>query len=1010
MVKRMLIDATHAEESRVVVIHGNRLEEYDVETSTKKQIKGNIYLAKVTRVEPSLQAAFVDYGGNRHGFLAFSEIHSDYYQIPVADREAIAQGHAQSNAQVKDAEIVEDNIGDGDDSQKKDKKPSRSRSRRKPRTKDKDEASDTPNAESPEAEASTDAPAQSEAATDNTSSGDEEDAKPRRRRPRNRRKKSDEVEASGSNAEENSSTDGNNDSGSDGDDTPTGGNAAMSAEVAELDVDIDADSSDEDTGNEVTSLDAESDVEEDIEDLGGDDSDEFVESHSRQLQKRYKIQEVIKRRQIILVQVVKEERGNKGAALSTFLSLAGRYCVLMPNTPRGGGISRKITNAKDRKRLKSILAELEIPDGMAVIVRTAGSERTKAEIKRDFDYLMRLWDRIRETTLQSQAPCLIYEEADLIKRSIRDLYARDVDEVLVEGDEGYRVAKDFMKMLMPSHAKRVQPYKDQGVPLFHRFQVESQLDAMLNPVVQLKSGGYLVINPTEALVAVDVNSGRSTRERNIEETAYKTNLEAAEELARQLRLRDLAGLIVVDFIDMEDHRNQASVERKLKEAMRNDRARLQIGRISPFGLLEMSRQRLRPSLVESAFEVCTHCRGVGLVRSIESAALHLLRVIEEEGMRRRSGALTVHVASEVALYILNRKRDSLGEIESRYGFSVMIFGDDSLISPDHRIERTRAKKGDEADEAAPVLNTDSVSLTAIENPVDTDDEDETEHNEDDDQGGKRRRRRRRRRGRNDDRDDRNNDQQQDASGDSDDSSDNTDRNNKTDNDDDDDDSNRKRRRRGKRGGRRRSRRQDFDGNRTRSPADDPALTAARRNRDHEAPDGTAEDTVIDAETEGQDADSFEQEGVRAGRTRSTTAPAPARPRRDRNDNRRNRRDRNNRPNNQDGDKDGSNERDVKNIPIQSGPAPEAKPETPVEAKPEAASSSATAPAEVSAPAPKEEAPKAETPAEKPSEKPVDPKADEAKKAEPAPEATPAAEPEKDEKPKPKKRGWWSLGR
>lgn len=1000
MVKRMLIDATHAEESRVVVIHGNRLEEYDVETSTKKQIKGNIYLAKVTRVEPSLQAAFVDYGGNRHGFLAFSEIHSDYYQIPVADREAIAQGHAQSNAQVKDAEIVEDNIGDGDDSQKKEKKPSRSRSRRKPRTKDKDEASDTANAESPEAEASTDAPAQSEAATDNTSSGDEEDAKPRRRRPRNRRKKSDEVEASGSDAEENSSTDGNNDSGSDGDDTPTGGNAAMSAEVAELDVDIDADSSDEDTGNEVTSLDAESDVEEDIEDLGGDDSDEFVESHSRQLQKRYKIQEVIKRRQIILVQVVKEERGNKGAALSTFLSLAGRYCVLMPNTPRGGGISRKITNAKDRKRLKSILAELEIPDGMAVIVRTAGSERTKAEIKRDFDYLMRLWDRIRETTLQSQAPCLIYEEADLIKRSIRDLYARDVDEVLVEGDEGYRVAKDFMKMLMPSHAKRVQPYKDQGVPLFHRFQVESQLDAMLNPVVQLKSGGYLVINPTEALVAVDVNSGRSTRERNIEETAYKTNLEAAEELARQLRLRDLAGLIVVDFIDMEDHRNQASVERKLKEAMRNDRARLQIGRISPFGLLEMSRQRLRPSLVESAFEVCTHCRGVGLVRSIESAALHLLRVIEEEGMRRRSGALTVHVASEVALYILNRKRDSLGEIESRYGFSVMIFGDDSLISPDHRIERTRAKKGDEADEAAPVLNTDSVSLTAIENPVDTDDEDETEHNEDDDQGGKRRRRRRRRRGRNDDRDDRNNDQQQDASGDSDDSSDNTDRNNKTDNDEDDDDSNRKRRRRGKRGGRRRSRRQDFDGNRTRSPADDPALTAARRNRDHEAPDGTAEDTVIDAETEGQDADSFEQEGVRAGRTRSTTAPAPARPRRDRNDNRRNRRDRNNRPNNQDGDKDGSNERDVKNIPIQSGPAPEAQPEPPVEAKPEAASSSASAPAEVSAPAPKEEAPKAETPAEKPSEKPAEPKADEAKKAEPA----------KDEKPKPKKRGWWSLGR
>jgi ribonuclease E len=997
MVKRMLIDATHAEESRVVVINGNRLEEYDVETSTKKQIKGNIYLAKVTRVEPSLQAAFVDYGGNRHGFLAFSEIHSDYYQIPVADREAFAQ---QSNTQVKDAEIVEDNIGDSEDSPKKEKKPSRSRSRRKPRAQSNDDASDTSDAEAPEANASTEAPAQSDAATDNTVSGEEEEAKPRRRRPRNRRKKSDDVEASGSDAEETQSSDSSDNSSSDGDDTPTGGNAAMSAEIAELEVEVD-------DANEVTALDATADVEEDIEDMGGDDDgDEFVESHSRQLQKRYKIQEVIKRRQIILVQVVKEERGNKGAALSTFLSLAGRYCVLMPNTPRGGGISRKITNAKDRKRLKSILAELEIPDGMAVIVRTAGSERTKAEIKRDFDYLMRLWDRIRETTLQSQAPCLIYEEADLIKRSIRDLYARDVDEVLVEGDDGYRVAKDFMKMLMPSHAKRVQPYKDQGVPLFHRFQVESQLDAMLNPVVQLKSGGYLVINPTEALVAVDVNSGRSTRERNIEETAYKTNLEAAEELARQLRLRDLAGLIVVDFIDMEDHRNQASVERKLKEAMRNDRARLQIGRISPFGLLEMSRQRLRPSLVESAFEVCTHCRGVGLVRSIESAALHLLRVIEEEGMRRRSGALTVHVASEVALYILNRKRDSLGEIESRYGFSVMIFGDDSLISPDHRIERTRAKKGDEVEEVSAVLNTDSVSLTAIENPVDADDEeDEIERNEDDDQGGKRRRRRRRRRGRNDDRDDRNTDQQQEASDDSDDATDNTDRNN---NEDDDDESNRKRRRRGKRGGRRRSRRQDFDANRTRSPADDPALTAARRNRDHEAPDGADENTVVDADSEGQDADSFDQEGVRAGRTRSTTAPAPARPRRDRNDNRRNRRDRNTRSDRNDGDEDRG---DVKNIPIQSGPAPEAKPEA--EAAP------ASAPAEVSAPAPKQEAPKAEAPVEKAAEKPAEPKAAEPAKVEkpepkpapaPAPEATPAAEPAKDEKPKPKKRGWWSLGR
>jgi len=1002
MVKRMLIDATHAEESRVVVINGNRLEEYDVETSTKKQIKGNIYLAKVTRVEPSLQAAFVDYGGNRHGFLAFSEIHSDYYQIPVADREALSQG----GAQVKDAEIVEDNIGETDDSPKKEKKSTRSRSRRKPRAKDKDETQDASESDATDGETVVDADAANptDGASDGAVSSDEEETKPRRRRTRNRRKKSDDADAQASDASSDEAESGganaDTDGGSDDDNSPSGGNAAMSADVAELSVDVDADG--DDSEEDAPSADAGTE-EEEIEDLGGDDTDEFVESHSRQLQKRYKIQEVIKRRQIILVQVVKEERGNKGAALSTFLSLAGRYCVLMPNTPRGGGISRKITNAKDRKRLKSILAELEIPDGMAVIVRTAGAERTKAEIKRDFDYLMRLWDRIRETTLQSQAPCLIYEEADLIKRSIRDLYARDVDEVLVEGDDGYRVAKDFMKMLMPSHAKRVQPYKDQGVPLFHRFQVESQLDAMLNPVVQLKSGGYIVINPTEALVAIDVNSGRSTRERNIEETAYKTNLEAAEELARQLRLRDLAGLIVVDFIDMEDHRNQASVERKLKEAMRNDRARLQIGRISPFGLLEMSRQRLRPSLVESAFEVCSHCRGVGLVRSIESAALHLLRVIEEEGMRRRSGALTVHVASEVALYILNRKRDSLAEIEQRYGFTVMIFGDDSLISPDHRIERTRAKKGDEQEEAAPVLNTDSVSLTAIESPVEADDEEEeTIRGDDDDQGGKRRRRRRRRRGRNDDRDDRTENQQDAADSEAEDA-DGSDRNGS---DDDDEDSNRKRRRRGKRGGRRRSRRQDFDGNRTRSPNDDPALTAARRNRDHEAPDGSEENTVIDAESEGQDADSFDQEGVRAGRTRSTTAPAPARPRRDRNDNRRNRRDRNSRPERG----EGSNERgDVKNIPIQTGPAPEAV----TESKPDVAAAPASAPAEVTAPAPKSEAPKVEAPAEKPAApKPVEPAKTEAPAPAPAPapEAAPAAEPAKDEKPKPKKRGWWSLGR
>ncbi|RCK53762.1 ribonuclease E [Thalassospira profundimaris] len=1037
MVKRMLIDATHAEESRVVVINGNRLEEYDVETSTKKQIKGNIYLAKVTRVEPSLQAAFVDYGGNRHGFLAFSEIHSDYYQIPVADREAITR--AQNSTQsVRDAEIVEDNIGgDDDDTPKKEKRQTRSRSRRKPRkdeaSTDSADASDKPEEATDAADAADDtaAPENSDAAGIDNS---DEDAKPRRRRVRNRRKKTDENDAGTSDASTDASNQDDDDNGDDGNNGGSNTVATMAAEIAEISVDIDE--NDTETVND----------DENIEDMGGDDTDDFSDNVRPQLQKRYKIQEVIKRRQILLVQVVKEERGNKGAALSTFLSLAGRYCVLMPNTPRGGGISRKITNAQDRKRLKSILAELEIPGGMAVIVRTAGAERTKAEIKRDFDYLMRLWDRIRETTLQSQAPCLIYEEADLIKRSIRDLYARDVDEVLVEGDDGYRVAKDFMKMLMPSHAKRVQPYKDQGVPLFHRFQVESQLDAMLNPVVQLKSGGYIVINPTEALVAIDVNSGRSTRERNIEETAYKTNLEAAEELARQLRLRDLAGLIVVDFIDMEDHRNQSAVERKLKEAMRNDRARLQIGRISPFGLLEMSRQRLRPSLVESAFEVCTHCRGVGLVRSIESSALHLLRVIEEEGMRRRAGALTVHVASEVALYILNRKRDSLAEIEQRYGFTVMIFGDDSLISPDHRIERTRAPKaGDEEHHHTAVLNTDSVSLTAIEAPIEkveeelvenTSRDDDNDQNSDNDDQNKRRRRRRRRRGRQDDRDDTpssdndDNDAANDGNQDTGSASDNGDDN------DDDDESSRKRRRRGKRGGRRRSRRQDFEtAPRVVSPADDAEATEKRRARDHTAPDGSETDLVIDADSEGQDADSFgpqegEEGGIRAARERSTTAPAPARQRRDRRDrNKDNRRSRDN------GDRNDRGE--VRNIPIQNGPAPEATSEdeankavATVSAPETSAAPAASAPEATFEPAatPKPDPAVAKTEA---SSKPVDLEADKPSPAKPATETVTAptssepkpteaaatkkpAEAEKTEttpaapaKPKPKRKGWWS---
>ena len=531
--KRMLIDASHPEETRVVVVDGNRVEDYDVEVANRRQLKGNIYLAKVTRVEPSLQAAFVDYGGNRHGFLAFNEIHPDYYQIPVADRERLLAEQAAENAERE--ESAEE--GDG---------------------------------------------------------------------------------------------------------------------------------------------------------AGADDDDDMERRRARHYSRFYKIQEVIKRRQIMLVQVAKEERGNKGAALTSFLSLAGRYCVLMPNTARGGGISRKISSIVDRKRLKKILAELEVPEGMAVIVRTAGAGRSKAEIKRDYEYLVRLWSSIRETTLQSTAPTLVYEEASLIKRSIRDLYGRDIEEIIVQGEEEYRIAKEFMKLFIPSHAKRVKLYEDAEKPLFQEYQVEDHLDAMHQPTVQLRSGGYIVINPTEALVAIDVNSGRSTRERNIEETATRTNLEAADEIGRQLRLRDMAGLIVIDFIDMENARNQGMVERRIKEAMKNDRARVQIGRISPFGLLELSRQRLRPSLIETSFEVCPACGGNGLRRTTELTALALLRKLEEEGIRAPDGTDCRSRRRRASpTYLLNQKRRALLAIENRYAMSISVLEDPTLVPPDHRIERLR---------------------------------------------------------------------------------------------------------------------------------------------------------------------------------------------------------------------------------------------------------------------------------------------------------------------------------
>ena len=619
MTKRMLIDASHAEETRVVVLDGNRLEDFDVETSTKKQLKGNIYLAKVVRVEPSLQAAFVEYGGGRHGFLAFGEIHPDYYQIPVADRQRLIELQAEEAR----AEEEED-----------------------------DRAADAPPpapepAAQPAEMVAEQPPSQPEAAFGEldfgqVTFGEFVPAPPA-------------MEA-----------------------------GAIEADAAEADSDdaeLDLMPQPDLPPPEIVG--GESDV------FEGNGAEEARARRTSRFLRNYRIQEVIHRRQIMLVQVVKEERGTKGAALTTYISLAGRFCVLMPNSPRGGGISRKITSATDRRRLKEITAELEIPQGMGLIVRTAGANRPKPEIKRDCEYLMRLWDDIREHTLRSVAPALIYEEASLIKRAIRDDYSRDVDEVLVDGEEGWRAAHEFMRMLMPGHAKKVQLWRDGGQPLFSKMGVEAQLDAMLSPTVQLRSGGYLVINQTEALVAIDVNSGRATRERGIEETALRTNLEAADEAARQLRLRDLAGLIVIDFIDMEARKHNAMVERRMKEALKNDRARIQIGHISHFGLMEISRQRLRPSLAETSLIVCPHCRGLGHVRGVESSAIHVLRGIEEEGAKARASLIMVHCADAIAMYLLNNKRERLGEIEARYAMRVHFAGDDALPPPEYRIDRLK---------------------------------------------------------------------------------------------------------------------------------------------------------------------------------------------------------------------------------------------------------------------------------------------------------------------------------
>ena len=630
MAKKMLIDATHAEESRVVVVDGNKVEEFDFETVNKRQLQGNIYLAKVTRVEPSLQAAFVDYGGNRHGFLAFAEIHPDYYQIPVADRQALL-AEERASAEAMDAEET------------------RSPRRRKP---------------SHRAEGVADAAAVTT---------------------------SDDIPGM-------AVVDLDAEHG-DGDETDTGPTPRPSADAA---------GQDRGPADEpYVAADHASATDDDIESIAEEDVAEEIRQPRKPRPRRYKIQEVVKVRQIMLVQVVKEERGNKGAALTTYLSLAGRYCVLMPNTARGGGISRKITNAADRKKLKEIAGEIEVPDGAGLIIRTAGSQRTKTEIRRDYEYLMRLWEQIRDLTLRSIAPAPIYEEGDLIKRSIRDLYNKDIDEVLVEGEKGYRAAKDFMKMIMPSHARNVQLYQE-PLPLFARYQVESYLGGMFNPVVQLKSGGYIVIGVTEALVAIDVNSGRATKEGSIEDTALKTNLEASEEIARQLRLRDLAGLIVIDFIDMEERKNNAAVEKRLKEKLKTDRARIQVGRISGFGLLEMSRQRLRPGMIESTTQPCPHCHGTGHIRGTESSALHILRILQEEAMKENTGAIHVQLPVDVATFLLNEKRVDIHTLESRLKVNVVMIPNIHMETPNYTLTRLRHDELNQNGAAEP-----SYKMTAV---------------------------------------------------------------------------------------------------------------------------------------------------------------------------------------------------------------------------------------------------------------------------------------------------------
>ncbi|MCL7405959.1 MAG: ribonuclease E/G [Marivivens sp.] len=936
MAKKMLIDATHAEETRVVVVDGNKVEEFDFESQSKRQLAGNIYLAKVTRVEPSLQAAFVDYGGNRHGFLAFSEIHPDYYQIPVADREALL---AEERA------YAESLAAEDEDEDKPKKVNRRRRSRSKPAAAKSDDLIATKDVEAEPKGMET---------IDLGEDDDQEGLSP--------------METVAETPVEEPEDD-------------TAAEAPLVEEVAQTE-EVPAEDTQDEAAEEVseeTSEDEAEDEDEDeadnnIESVANEDDHEDVRPARKPRPKRYKIQEVIKVRQILLIQVVKEERGNKGAALTTYLSLAGRYCVLMPNTARGGGISRKITNAVDRKKLKEIATEMDVPDGAGLIIRTAGSQRTKAEIKRDYEYLQRLWEQIRELTLQSTAPAKIYEEGDLIKRTIRDLYSKEIDEVIVAGDTGYRTAKDFMKMIMPSHSKNVKPYNDQ-LPLFARYQVEGYLAGMFNPTVQLPSGGYIVIGVTEALVAIDVNSGRATKEGSIEQTALKTNLEAADEVARQMRLRDLAGLIVIDFIDMDERKNNTAVEKRLKDKLKTDRARIQVGRISGFGLLEMSRQRLRPGMLEATTQPCPHCHGTGLLRSDDNVALSILRQLEEEGVRGRSKEVLVRAPIAIANYLMNQKREHIAAIEATYGMAVRIECDPTLVSPDFAIEKFKTATRI-VPEAAPVVSASSVVIDDLEDDIEDAeilDEDEADvdasdaetaegEGDGDDKPKKRRRRRRRRKKPGQGEGEQSSESGEEAEGGD----------------------------------------ADAEGDAPEAEAAEPAAEVdadapveapkPKRTRSRRKPAAAAEAAEGEAATtEAEAPEAPAEEAPKPKRTRTRKKPAAK-------------------------SEEGKAEEAAPADEVEEAPKPKRAPRA--RKKPAAKAEAVEAPAEVVAEPVVEAAPEApvEVPVEvaAPAPEPVaEPEPAPAAEPAPAPEPTPAAPPAEAEEPKddkPKRRGWWSLGR